>query len=272
MLVIKLIGGLVGFLVLLCGSLLLYVRYLKRNVPMPSLQGIADIYGKEADRRFAKLDGRMNGLFVLFTVAAGMALFLLLRLFGQWRTAQLPPALLTFPVSSAFFALIAMFAGMGIAGCIVLPLAKRWWPESQTLYLAYASHRRYGCDYTRLCRGLFLGVTLLAAAGVPFGLNNYVQVRRDALVVHRMLALHERSHAFSEIDRILTAPAFVAPNGRIRHQRDYVVYFKDGSKWVAGDLPSGEEAERVQIAELLSKQSGVPIQQVPIFQTADLYD
>jgi hypothetical protein len=110
----------------------------------------------------------------------------------------------------------------------------------------------------------------LAILPVPFGLDTCVQVRKDVLIVHPFFALHARHYPFSDVTGIVTAPKFVAPNGRIRHERDFVVHFTGGGRWIAGDLPSQSRRSR-EIIEMISKKSGVPIRRIPIFQTSDLY-
>jgi hypothetical protein len=268
---LKVIGLGVGATALFLCSVFAYIAYLKRVAPALSVED-ADIYSKDGDRRFKKLDGRSNGVFLLLTICFGVAVFFLLRVVGQLRFAMLPPALMSFPISGAFFGLIAGFTGMGLAMAAFGPVSRYLWPEDTRWYSLYLSNRRYDCDYDRLCRGFGVGTILLALITLVLGLNCYVQVRNEALVVHHFFGLHEQVYPFTEIKSIETAPKFVAPNGRIRHDRDYIVDFKDGQKWIAGDLPSGDIYERGEVANLLSKKSGVAIKEIPIFYTSDLYD
>jgi hypothetical protein len=262
-----------GFLfvaVVLCGVMLL-LRYVKRVAPAPSPEGI-DIESDEANKRFRLLDGRANGIFLLLTIVFGVAIYFALKLISQWRFSALPPAIMSFPITNIALMIPAMFGGMGLAAMVFGPVNRSYRPQDAAWYSLYLSNRRYGCDYDRLCFYLGAVVLVLASASVPALLNTYVQVRNDALVVHPFLGMSERIYALTDIDSIKTAPKFIAPNGRVRYDRDYVVYFKNGDKWEARDMPSGDAYDQQRVVEWLSQQSGVPIKEIPIFQTGDLYD
>lgn len=79
-------------------------------------------------------------------------------------------------------------------------------------------------------------------------------------------------YPYADIQGIETSAKFIAPNGRTRYERDYVVRFKDGSRWVAANLLSGDAYDRKRIADLLARRAGVTIVEVPIFKTSDVYD
>lgn len=261
----------VGAMVLFLGSIFGYIAYLKRVAPAAS-DATQDVTGSDADKRFAKLDGHANLLFMLLTLVCGVLAYLVVYAIDSVRVMLLPQALMTYPMSHAFLYMVAGVAGAGLAS-MMFAMVVRWrWGEDARWYLAYASVRRYGCNYERLCRGLGFGLVALAALALPLGLNVYVQVRDASFVVHPFFALHERVYAYGDIRSIETASKFIAPNGRIRDGRDYVVHFSDGGRWVAADLPSGDGYDRSQVVTLLAKRAGVTITEVPIFKTSDVYD
>jgi hypothetical protein len=248
-----------------------YIAHLKKVAPAksdPSWQ----VTGVDADKRFAKLDGRANLNFVALTACFGLMAYLAFDAIYALRVMLLPPAVMTFPISHAFLVLAALFAGAGVACMVFCAWARRRWGEDARWYISYVSVRRYECDYERLCRGLGSALVVLVLLMLPLGLNSYVQVRESGFAIHPFLALREQVHPYADIDGIATSAKFIAPNGRIRHERDYVVHFKDGTRWVASNLPSGEVYDRVQVAKTLAAKAGVTIVEVPIFKTSDVYN
>ena len=265
---LKFVGLGLLFPALFTGSLFAYIRYLRRIGPAHSAYGV-DISSSDASLRFKKLEVRSQIVALGLTISFGVSTFFLLRVLTQIRLALLPPAQLTFQITDFFWAIISFFIGFGLALWTFGPLARSWWPEEMSWY-AVCSSVRHGLDTDRLSRGLGIGMMLLALAAVPFGLNCYVQVRSDMLAVRPLLSLNEKAHYFRDLKSIETAPMFVAPSGRIRADPDFLVRFKDGDRWFLRDLPSGEYAERREVALLLSSKSGLPIKKVPIFQRSDL--
>lgn len=261
----------VGGLVLLSAILVGYIRNLSRVAPVV-INPAFEVQSADADKRFARLDGKANLWAVLLTIGFGLLAYLLFDALLAVRIMVLPPALMTFAVSHSLLVLAAMFAGMGAALIVFCAFFRRRLGDDARWYIYYASIRRYGCDYERLCRGLGYGVLFLVALLLFFGVNSYVQIRETALVVHPFLGLREQVHSFGDITGIDTSGEFVAPNGRTRHERDYVVHFKDGSRWVTSNLPSGNAYDRKQIVDVLAKRAGVTIVEVPVFSTNDVYD
>lgn len=261
----------VGGLVLLGAILVGYIRNLKRVAPVVNNPAL-EVQGADADKRFAKLDGKANLWFVLLTIGFGLLAYLLFDALLAVRVMVLPPALMTYAATHAILVLAAMFAGMGVAIIVFCAFFRRRLGDDARWYIYYASIRRYGCDYERLCRGLGYGVLLLVAVLLFLGVNTYVQVRETAFVVHPLLGLREQVHSFGDITGIDTSGKFVAPNGRIRRERDYVVHFKDGSRWVASNLPSGDAYDRKRLVDALAKRAGVTIVEVAVFSTSDVYD
>lgn len=271
MVALKMYALVLLFTIAVLGGVMLMVRHVKRVAPAQSADDV-DLDSDEAKKRFRKLDGRSNGIFLLLTIVFGVAIYFVLKLISQWRFSMLPPAIMSFPIGGFAFVVPAMFAGTGVAAMAFGPLHHRRWPEDAKWYSLYLSNKRYGCDYDRLCFNLGVAVLVLALAAVPECLNTYVQVRDDSFVVHPFFGLREHVYAATDVDSIKTAPKFVAPNGRVRYDRDYVVYFKNGDKWEARDLPSDSPYDERRVVEWLSEKSGVPITEISVFQTSDLYN
>jgi hypothetical protein len=242
------------FNLVVIGSFNAYIAHLKRVAPAPSV-GSLDISSQDARKRFTKLDGRTNGFFLLLAMGVGTALYFVLHFIGGLRSAMLPPALMSFPISSAFFCLLALFLGVGIGAATTMPILRRWWPEDTAWYSTYLSVKRYGSDYDRLCHGMGMAVAALALLALPFGLNTYVQAREEGFVVHPFFGFHERTFAYSDIQGIEDAPRYTR-NGTRWH---YIVTFKDGQTWDSDNMPSGGRYESKQLIQLLAHRAGIKV-------------
>lgn len=248
-----------GSTVLVLGSLAAYVGFLKRVAPPPSTDDPLIYQGRPADARFTRLDVRAKGQFFLLMMVSGAIGFVVLQVIARMRIELLPAAVLSYSMSPVFVALDAAGLGLGIAYMANAPFLRWRLPAEARWYFYYLSLRRYGCNYERLCRDVGRATVLLALMAFALGIHCYVQARRDAFVVMRLLDWHGQTHAYTDIRSIRTAPTMVATDGRLRHERDFEVLFNDGSVWMAGELPSGSLHDRVVVAQYLSRRSGVPI-------------
>lgn len=249
-----LIGLAIAFSVMVGGAFTGYISHLKRVAPVPDTADM-EIYGQAADKRFKKLDVRSNGLFLLLAVGLGLPIFFILQLVERLRMALLPPAAVNIPMSGAFFGVVAIFSGMGLATAAFAWVARCCWSEDAHWYATYLSKRRYGCDFERLCRGVGIALIGLATLLLPLGLNCYVQARGSELAVHPFFGLHEQDHGYADIRAIVRVPR---PT-RYGQVHDYVVQFADGTAWSTADLPSGGAWDGARIARLLSEKSGLAI-------------
>lgn len=128
-------------------------------------------------------------------------------------------------------------------------------------YSSYLSVRRYGCDYDRLCRGLSVPLFLVTTTGLALGINQYVQVRQDAIALHHFFSLHEQTYRYADVDRIETA---VTRLNKRQTGHDYIIVFHDGTSLdLYRELPSGGKSVRAEVASLVAKKAGVAIKEVP---------
>jgi hypothetical protein len=243
------------FNALVIGSFSAYIAHLKRVAPTSSVIRGADFDSDDSKKRIAKLDIRTNGIFLLLAICMGALVYIVLHFIGNLRAMALPPALMSFSISSAFFGLLALFSGVGMAIATTAPTMRRWWPEDVDWYSSYLSVKRYGCDYERLCRGLGMVLVALMLILLPFGLNSYVQARDGVLAVHPFFGFYEKTFIYSDIQSIEDAPRAT----RYGYRWHYVVSFKDGQAWDSDDLPSGGRYESTKLVELLANKSGVAI-------------
>lgn len=98
-------------------------------------------------------------------------------------------------------------------------------------------------------------------------LHSRVILTNDEIIQYPFFSLSSVSHKYGDIVDIRTAPQRRAPNGRLRDNDDYQTEFADGSVWSTYLNPADlTTAEKRQMMEFVSKQSGKPIRLVPVLE------
>jgi hypothetical protein len=111
----------------------------------------------------------------------------------------------------------------------------------------------------------FFGTSVLAF--IVLVLHWRVMLTNDEIVQYPFFSLSSVSHKYREITDIKTAPKRRAPNGNLRDNDDYQTAFADGLVWLTYPNPADlTAAEKRQMMEFVSKQSGKPIRHVPVLE------
>jgi hypothetical protein len=107
-----------------------YVRRLGKIAPPPVVETCdIDLDDPNAKKRFANVDGRVNGIFLLLSIIIGVMLYFAADVLGDLRMRLLPPSLLSYPVTGSFYTLVALLAGVGLAAIAIGLVMRRWWPD-----------------------------------------------------------------------------------------------------------------------------------------------
>jgi hypothetical protein len=116
--------------------------------------------------------------------------------------------------------------------------------------------------------------TVLALLLFGFEADNYTIIRADSITLNPYFSFGATTHSYKDVERIVTAPQLVAPNGKPVNRRVYMVYFRGGDKWNIENGPgisSSKDAEKiVEIANYIAKQSKVPITEQLVLQRSEL--
>jgi len=177
----------------------------------------------------------------------------------------LVPAGATCGIPAIFIAIVAGFAPA------YLLVRLRFGPR----YEEYVRYRELRLGVAR--RGwhvLLAGYSALCVGVVVLMLDWNVRFTDHDIVINRLWSLTEEEHAYSEIVEI--RKAWVASRSgkgaRYTYRREYLVRFRDGQTWSTDYEPSDAAPERKkQIAQLLSRGSGVPITEVVSLSTDASY-
>ena len=213
-----------------------------------------------------------EGLTVLFLVLCAPITLALARGL-QWLSARhaelLPPAEIILTAMPAYWYLPALFLSLLCALQIVT------WMSILLLKDRYKELERYatlksGTNLAKATRLVVVAIALPSAVAIFLGLNWYVLVTEDELVVNRLLSVSEDRYPIKRIESIRTAPRLIAPNGNVVHRREYVVRFPNGGFWSTDWSPANldDEAKRMIIGSL-SRKSGVPIREVDVFKRGE---
>jgi hypothetical protein len=207
---------------------------------------------------------------LLLAVPAGFACWFGLRGLAALHASLGPPSELAWFAGEFYWALPAMFL------CILATIpasdlaARALLRDRHGEYLAYLQAKaRF--DLARVSRFLVVVVSAGCAVFVLLGLDWSVRLGADGLTLNRYFSVGAEQRAWREVTAIRTAPALVAPNGRLVRRREYVLRFSDGRTWSTNSLlaePSSEEKRR--FVDVVSERSGVAVEEVEVLRNDEL--
>jgi hypothetical protein len=165
-----------------------------------------------------------------------------------------------------------MFLSMVVGGVVTdFVLKKSMTAASYAEFIPY-QNRRSGFDAQRFERPLYAAVIVLSLATAVLISNWYAYVTPRNLVVHPFFAFEAESIPLDQIADIVTAPKLRAIRGNEIARREYVIRARDGRTWSTQSDPSNMSAARKrELAAYLSRQSGVPIREVPVFSWSEAH-
>lgn len=163
-----------------------------------------------------------------------------------------------------------MFLGMCMSGFCLEPFVGRLLGERKREYDAY-QEMRYG-RVARLRSKHAIIMFFLPAILLSFALLDtyFVFSKNQIMVFDWFLGLREERYLYTDVERVLAAPASIAPNGNTRNEWCFVIYFHNGKRWNCKSDPSNlDEEGRKRLAEFVSQKSKVSIEEVPVLQRKD---
>ncbi|HEV8585958.1 MAG TPA: hypothetical protein VGT02_13400 [Methylomirabilota bacterium] len=225
---------------------------------------------EELKPRFARVEGLAAAVYLVTAAVLTLPIWWVLATGAELRAALLPDAEHTLIVLSLYWVIPAMFLALVAAAVPTTAVLRR------RLGAAYRDYERYTALKARYDARQVLRILVpLVGAGcgvmIVLGLDFYLLIARDAIVINRYFSLGEERHALVDLVEVRTAPAFTAPNGNTVHRRLYVLVFADGSRYATSYLPRDPTPaeQRVMFTEL-ARRAGRPVVEVPIFTRADL--
>lgn len=198
---------------------------------------------------------------IVLTATILLSIFALLVLLEEGHSRLLSAAEIKMTPDRVFFApptaflFLFFFLKIGKRGCDtstqLVPQAKRW--LGRILAFSYWS------------------IGLVAGLYIFLNLNWYVLISEDSLTINRFFAMSEERRLYSDVTAIQTAPKLISPNGKLVDRREFVVRFNDGAVLSSNFFPEQfDEKKELEISDFISAQSGLPIQEIEVFQNDEL--
>lgn len=224
----------------------------------------------ELKAKYKKWLGIMGVLIFVITAPLTLLVYPALQALAAWCATFLPPAEVNFaPIVPSYWLLPAMMLGFACSGVIMMPLFKLMLGPRYPEILAFWS-RDSKIDPIKANMVVLNVVIALTLMVVVLGLRPYVQLRSEELAVKGYFSAAERHYALSDIQRIRTAPRFIAPNGDTVTRREYVVTFSGNRHWATNYIPSDPDlATKRAFVETLAQRAHVPIEEVALFKKGE---
>ena len=248
----------------------LAMAWLARTFPPPRTLGPGPAL-EELAPRYLKWETLFVVAYMVSWAPVTYALWWLLNALSDLNAGTLGPAAIILTADPWFWALPAFFVAL------VLPGAPLTWLARRLLGPRFAEYERYlvlkhNMDYARANRLAFRVMGWGSALAVFLGLNWYVLVRDDALVVNRLLAVTEDAYPYAAIRSIVTAPKLVPPSGDTVSRREFLVTFADGATWSTQGLPREQtEEQKAALIRSVSERAGVPVEEIALFEKNALW-
>jgi hypothetical protein len=177
-------------------------------------------------RRLSRLSAVVYlSIAVPLTLLLRLALLLLARGY-----AGLLPAKLVIQVSPDFWTIPAIFSGLFLA-LIFTYLLYRWRMKNRfPRYLAF-HNQRFGFDQRKAGQVVVAFGLLFSLGLVIIGLNLYVRVSPEGLVINRFFGLVEERYTYTDVTHIEEQASGSAASSDQPTQRSFVIQFQDGRQW-----------------------------------------
>jgi hypothetical protein len=264
--VIELLGALIAAL-----ALPLVFWWLATRYPAPELVQDGPTL-EELAPKYRKWEVAIVVLYMALWAPVSAAIWYPLHLVAQARAEDMraDAEAFVFFMDGAALWLPAFFMALLVAGLLVDPLVKALLRERYAEFERYYA-LRFGFDQRRVLKGFAIVICTAFAFGVFALLDAYCVASERELRVNPLIGL-ERRYAYADIAEIVTAPAFVAPNGNTVNKRFHLVKFRDGTSYSTRNLPEHEIGGRdgAALAQAIIRRSGLKPVEKAAFENGEL--
>ena len=224
---------------------------------------------KSLARKYRKWEAAYVIAFLLLSCICTAIAYYSLELISGYHAASLGDAEFILTPGWQVWLFPAMFLGMCLAGFCLEPFVVRVLGDRQPEYDAY-QELRYGRIARMRSRHAFFIFFLPFLLLAFVLLDTYYVFGQNEMVFNWFAGVREERFAYTDVERILSAPATIAPVGSTHVEWRFVVYFRNGERWNCVSDPSemGESGHK-RLAAFVSQKSGVPIQEIAVLQRED---
>jgi hypothetical protein len=179
-----------------------------------------------------------------------------------WHIERLGPSVALIVPTVYYWMLLSLFLGMISSAPLLHLFYKALLRGRYADYVLY-NNMRAGFDTWKLVRGLAVLIVISALSFALLGMDTYMKVTGDGIVVNRFWSVGEQRYPFSSVKAVKSASHFRALNGKAVERPHFVVDFSDGTKWTTRDwLRETEPEQDARLAAFISARSGKTVQPV----------
>lgn len=263
---IELLGAL-----LTAAALPLVFWWLATRYPAPQLLEEGPTLAELAPK-YRKWEVALVVLYMALWAPVSAAIWYPLHLVARARAEEMreDAEAFVFFMDGAALWLPAFFMALLVAGLLLDPLVKALLRQRYAEFERYYA-LRFGFDQRRVLKGFAIVICTGFALGVFALLDAYCVASERGLRVNPLIGL-ERRYAYADIAEIVTAPAFIAPNGNTVQKRFHLVKFRDGTSYSTRNLPEHEIGGRdgAALAQAILRRSGLKPVEKAVFEDGEL--
>jgi hypothetical protein len=198
----------------------------------------------------------------LFIVSLGFAWDYALWAIAGRHLRSLGPSMHLLAPPHDMWRVAALFLGILSATLPMHWLYQRLLGEGYEEYTLY-TNLKYRFDTWKAFRVIAYPLGVFCVVFVVLGLDCYIRLTPQAIVINRFLGLGETRYAYGQVRELKVAQFVRAPNGNVVLRPHVVVEFTDGFRLTTNGAILDQRLERdVAALRYVARQSGKPIQQV----------
>jgi hypothetical protein len=246
------------------------VKSILRKVFPLKPRGSSALSLEELQARYGQYAIKYLAIYMPIAFACSFAFWYLLDAVGAQVASQLPSARFALVQSGIYWLPPALLLGFVAPAKLVDLIAARLFGVEQLRGYKEFEEVRYQIGPGA---GVFMAIAfpILCSLFVALGLNHYVLVQEDRMVISGWMNITTRVLPYDGLVSIKTAPVLIAPIGSEVMRREFVLQFSNGQRWNTDNAPmSLRPQEKPRMVAFISQASGIPITEVPVLNRGDL--
>jgi hypothetical protein len=244
---------------------------LRKCFPSLSVHELPTSSLDDLKKEFFKWDLFYFACFISLAGATGYIWWVVFSKIELLNAARFREATICVSATGYVWSFPAMVAGMGSGGFLADQLFQIILKNRYSEYTFYQS-AKYKINVAKLGISAYI-VTVAATLVMVLMISNwYTLFSADHVTVKRLFAVSEDELMYSDVSHIITAPSFIAPNGKVVNRREYVIKFATGKSWTTNLAPTDLTlSQKLHIAQFVSRMAGVPITEVKMLKKDEAY-
>jgi hypothetical protein len=223
--------------------------------------------------RFKRWELMSQLAFFPFAAVFTYLIWLLFRGLATLRTSLLPSAEFALVVQEFVWLLPSMFLSIFVTGIALEIVTYLIFGSDDYNVLIKFVNNKHRMNGQIVMRILFPVTVIICTAFIVIGLNLYMLIDQNGLVISRLFSLEPTRYLYEDITNITQTDGYFAPNGNFIQNRAFEISLSDGSSLSSLNeisilaLPEVlDRNQKLGLLEILSQRSGKPIENVAPFR------